>query len=42
MEDGKIEAVPRLLKLRLTLEQVAEALELEVSKVREAARSHEQ
>lgn len=40
--EGKLEAVPRLLKLGLTLEQVAEALELEIAEVREAARSHEQ
>lgn len=36
---GKLEAVPRLLKLGLTLEQVAEALGLEVEMVREAAQS---
>lgn len=35
--EGKLEAVPRLLKLGLTLEQVAEALELEVAEVRKAA-----
>jgi len=40
--EGKLEAVPRLLKLGLTLEQVAEALALDVAQVREAARSHEQ
>ncbi len=36
--EGKLEAVPRLLKLGLTLEQVAEALEVDVAEVRKAAR----
>ncbi|TVP65288.1 MAG: hypothetical protein EA343_03605 [Nodularia sp. (in: Bacteria)] len=36
--EGKLEAVPRLLKLGLTLEQVAQALELEVAEVIKAAR----
>ncbi|WP_225893984.1 hypothetical protein [Atlanticothrix silvestris] len=34
--EGKIEAVPRLLKLGLSLEQIAEALELEIDVVRQA------
>jgi predicted transposase/invertase (TIGR01784 family) len=37
--EGKLEAVPRLLKLGLTLEQVAEALELDIAEVRKSARS---
>ncbi|MEA5617116.1 hypothetical protein VB711_04570 [Cronbergia sp. UHCC 0137] len=37
---GKLEAVPGLLKLGLTLEQVAEALELDIAEVRKAARVH--
>ncbi|BAB74306.1 Rpn family recombination-promoting nuclease/putative transposase [Nostoc sp. PCC 7120 = FACHB-418] len=36
--EGKLEAIPRLLKLGLTLEQVAEALELDITEVRKAAR----
>ncbi|MEA5515994.1 DUF2887 domain-containing protein [Nodularia sp. UHCC 0506] len=36
--EGKLEAVPRLLKLGLTLEQVAEALEVDIAEVRKAAR----
>jgi predicted transposase/invertase (TIGR01784 family) len=36
-QEGKLEAVPRLLKLGLSLEQVAEALELEIEVVRQAA-----
>jgi len=35
---GKLEAVPQLLKLGLSLEQVAEALGLEIEVVRQAAR----
>ncbi|MBW4557464.1 MAG: Rpn family recombination-promoting nuclease/putative transposase [Trichormus sp. ATA11-4-KO1] len=37
--EGKLEAVSRLLKLGLTLEQVAEALELDIAEVRKAARA---
>jgi predicted transposase YdaD len=36
-EKGKLEAVTRLLKLGLTVEQIAEALELNVEMAREAA-----
>lgn len=36
-EEGKLEAVPRLLALGLSVEQIAEALELDVKAVREAA-----
>jgi predicted transposase/invertase (TIGR01784 family) len=34
-EEAKIASIPRLLALGLTVEQVAEALELTVAKVRE-------
>ncbi|MDH6099158.1 hypothetical protein NWP21_09955 [Anabaenopsis sp. FSS-46] len=37
--EGKLEAIPRLLKLGLTLEQVAEALQLDIAEVRKSARS---
>ena len=36
-EEGKLEAVPRLLKLGLSLEQIAEALELNIDVVRQTA-----
>ncbi|MBH8562972.1 Rpn family recombination-promoting nuclease/putative transposase [Nostoc sp. CENA67] len=36
-EEGKLEAIPRLLKLGLNVEQIAEALELEIDVVRQAA-----
>lgn len=36
-EEGKLEAVSRLLALGLSVEQIAEALELDVKAVREAA-----
>ncbi|MBU7581855.1 MAG: Rpn family recombination-promoting nuclease/putative transposase [Nostoc sp. TH1S01] len=35
--EGKLEAVPGLLKLGLSVEQIAEALELEIDMVRQAA-----
>lgn len=35
-EEAKLEAVPRLLKMGLTLEQVAEALDLDIEVVRQA------
>jgi predicted transposase/invertase (TIGR01784 family) len=37
-QEGKLEAVPRLLKLGLSFEQIAEALELEIDVVRQAAK----
>lgn len=36
--ESKLEAVPRLLALGLTMEQVAEALELSIEQVRQAAK----
>lgn len=36
-QEGKLEVVPRLLTLGLTVEQIAEALGLEVEIVREVA-----
>ncbi|MFE1747167.1 Rpn family recombination-promoting nuclease/putative transposase [Coleofasciculus sp. H7-2] len=36
-EEGKLEAVPRFLKLGLTLEQIAEGLELDIEAVRKIA-----
>lgn len=36
-EETKLEAVPRLLKLGLTVEQIAEALELNIETARQAA-----
>ena len=36
-QDAKLETVPRLLKMGLTLEQVAEALDLDIQVVRQAA-----
>lgn len=36
-EEGKLETVPRFLKMGLTLEQVAEALDLDIEVVRQAA-----
>ncbi|WGV26346.1 hypothetical protein [Halotia branconii] len=36
-EEGKLEVVPRVLKLGLSLEQIAEALELDIEVVRKAA-----
>ena len=35
-QDAKLETVPRLLKMGLTLEQVAEALDLDIEVVRQA------
>jgi len=35
--DGKLESVPRLLGLGLTVEQIAQALELDIEEVRKAA-----
>lgn len=36
-QEGKLEAVPKLLQFGLTIEQVAEALGLSVEQVRQAA-----
>ncbi len=36
-QDAKLEILPRLMKMGLTLEQVAEALNLDVEVVRQAA-----
>ena len=36
-EEGKLEAVPKLLQFGLSVEQVAEALGLEVEQVKQAA-----
>ena len=38
-QEGKLESVPRLLQLGLTIEQIAMALELEVEVVTQAAQS---
>ena len=38
-EEGKLEAVPKLLQFGLSVEQVAEALGLEVKQVKQAAES---
>lgn len=35
--EGKLETLPRLLKMGLSLEQVAEALDLDIEVVRQAA-----
>ncbi|WP_225893985.1 RpnC/YadD family protein [Atlanticothrix silvestris] len=35
--EGKLEVVPRVLKLGLSVEQIAEALELDIEVVRQAA-----
>ena len=35
-QEGKLETLPRLLKMGLTLEQVAEALDLDIEVVRQA------
>lgn len=35
-QEGKLEAVPRLIAIGLTVEQIAEALELSVEQVRQA------
>jgi predicted transposase/invertase (TIGR01784 family) len=39
-QETKLEAVPRLLKLGLNVEQIAEALELPIEEVRKLAQSH--
>lgn len=36
-QEGKLEAVPKLLQFGLTIEQVAEALDLSIEQVRQAA-----
>ena len=38
-QEAKMEAVPRLLRLGLTVEQIAEALEMSLEEVRQAAQS---
>ncbi|WP_026733948.1 Rpn family recombination-promoting nuclease/putative transposase [Fischerella sp. PCC 9605] len=38
-QEGKLEAIPRLLALGLTVEQIAEALGLEIEQVRQAAQN---
>jgi predicted transposase/invertase (TIGR01784 family) len=38
-QEGKLEAVPRLLALGLTVEQIAQALGLEVQQVRETTQN---
>ncbi|NET89637.1 MAG: Rpn family recombination-promoting nuclease/putative transposase [Kamptonema sp. SIO1D9] len=40
--EGKLESVPRLLALGLSIEQIAQALELDVEKVRQAATGNNQ
>lgn len=39
-KEGKLESVPRLLALGLTVEQIAQALDLTVEKVREIPETH--
>ncbi len=40
--EGKLEGVPFMLSLGATLEQIAEALDLEIEQVRQAAESTQQ
>ena len=40
-KEGKLESVPRLLALGLTVEQIAQALDLTVEKVPEISETHE-
>ena len=37
-QEGKLESIPRLLVLGLSVEQVAQALDLDLEQVRQAAR----
>ena len=38
-QEGKLESVPQLLELGLNVEQLAEALDLDLEQVREAAQN---
>ncbi|MBE9075287.1 hypothetical protein IQ242_23125, partial [Microcystis sp. LEGE 08355] len=37
-QEGKLESIPRLLALGLSVEQIAQALDLDLEQVRQAAR----